>query len=285
MFPANKPTRWSLRTKTLQLSPVPLLMGIVNATPDSFSDGGQFFETSRAVDHALQLVNDGADILDIGGESTRPYSESVSEAGELKRVIPVIERLATQTAAPISVDTSKPKVAAEALAAGAEIINDVTGLNNPEMIHLAAETSAGVCVMHMQGTPQTMQDNPQYQDVVGEIKQYLSLRKIELIRSGLQPNKICLDPGIGFGKTHEHNLELIRHASQFLELDSPILFGHSRKGFIAHLIQDKEANRDAGTLAVSLMLAQAGIQILRVHEVARTWQALRVDTALRQSAE
>lgn len=285
MFPANKPTRWSLRTKTLQLSPVPLLMGIVNATPDSFSDGGQFFETSRAVDHALQLVNDGADILDIGGESTRPYSESVSEAGELKRVIPVIERLATQTAAPISVDTSKPKVAAEALAAGAEIINDVTGLNNPEMIYLAAETSAGVCVMHMQGTPQTMQDNPQYQDVVGEIKQYLSLRKIELIRSGLQPNKICLDPGIGFGKTHEHNLELIRHASQFLELDSPILFGHSRKGFIAHLIQDKEANRDAGTLAVSLMLAQAGIQILRVHEVARTWQALRVDTALRQSAE
>jgi dihydropteroate synthase len=231
------------------------------------------------------LVSDGAAILDIGGESTRPYSLPVSEDEELKRVIPVIEQLVAQTAVPISVDTSKPKVAAEALAAGAEIINDVTGLKSLDMIRVARKTEAGVCIMHMQGTPQTMQDNPHYQDVLSEIKRDLVYRKVDLVGWGIRPKKICLDPGIGFGKTHEHNLELIRHASQFLELESPILIGHSRKGFIAKLLDNQEINRDAGTLAVSLMLAQAGIQILRVHEVARTCQALRVDAALRQSAD
>jgi dihydropteroate synthase len=258
-----------------------LLMGIVNATPDSFSDGGQYFEPSRAVDHALQLAADGAAILDIGGESTRPYSEPVAESEELKRVIPVIERLVSQTNLPISIDTSKPKVAAEAMAAGAEIINDITGLTHPDMVGVAKETGAGVCVMHMQGTPQTMQDDPQYQDVVGEIMKYLSNRRTRLLDQGIGAGKICLDPGIGFGKTHRHNLELVRNAKRFLELESPILIGHSRKGFIGKLLKNGDINRDAGTLAITLYLAQAGIHIIRVHEVTRTFQSLQVDQAIR----
>lgn len=267
-------------------------MGIVNVTPDSFSDGGNYFDPLRAVDHALQLVADGAAILDIGGESTRPYSEPVHESEELRRVIPVILKLAACANTPISIDTSKPKVAAEAIAAGAEIINDVTGLENPQMLSVARETGAGLCVMHMQGTPQTMQNNPQYGNVVGEILEYLAKRKSQLVAAGIAEEKICLDPGIGFGKTHEHNLELIRNSRQFLDLNSPILVGHSRKGFISKLFAGRdssstfaaESDRDAGTLAITLFLAQQGIPIIRVHEVARTSQALQVDRAIRQNS-
>lgn len=273
---------WQLKTAQLDLTSSPAIMGIVNVTPDSFSDGGDFFDPQKAIEHGLQLVAEGAAILDIGGESTRPYSSPVSEAEELRRVIPVIEGLSRLTRTPISIDTSKAKVAEEALAAGAEIINDVSGLEgDPRMLEVACLTGAGVCAMHMQGTPQTMQDQPTYQDVVGEILQYLRERQHQLLAAGIAPEKICLDPGIGFGKTHQHNLDLIRQIDTLHQLGSPLLVGHSRKGFIGKLLDDKELDRDAGTLAVTLYLAQQGIQIIRVHEVARTCQALKVDRALR----
>ena len=268
---------WQLKTKTLPLSSVPALMAIVNVTPDSFSDGGKYLSVDRAVEHAMQLVSDGADILDIGGESTRPYSDPVSASEELDRVVPVIERLVKETDIPISIDTSKASVARAAVEAGAEIINDVTGLEgDPEMLSVAAETEAGVCAMHMQGTPQTMQDDPQYGDVVAEIAEYLRQRKEALLTAGITSGKICLDPGIGFGKTHQHNIELLNRAEEFHSLESPILIGHSRKGFIGKLIGDKESERDSGTLAISLLMASKGMHIVRIHEVAATRRALDV---------
>lgn len=268
-------SRWQLRTRNLSLGPRPLLMGIVNVTPDSFSDGGKWREHDAAVRHALQLVSDGADILDIGGESTRPYSQPVSLSEELERVIPVIERLAAETVIPISIDTSKASVAAAAIAAGAEIINDVTALRrDPEMLEVARSSGAGVCAMHMQGTPQTMQDNPSYGDTVREIREYLEQTRDWLLASGLEFQRLCLDPGIGFGKTHAHNLQLVREIAAFHSLGTPLLVGHSRKGFIAKLLGNPELDRDAGTLGISLFLASRGVQILRVHEIAKTRQAL-----------
>ncbi len=269
--------QWKLRTRSLSFGRLPMIMGIVNVTPDSFSDGGQFAGPGAAVDHALQLAEQGAAILDIGGESTRPYSSPVDTQEELRRVIPVIEGIARQSETPISIDTSKSRVAQAAIDAGAEIINDVTGLQgDPEMLNVAQKTGAGVCAMHMRGTPQTMQDNPHYHDVVREIHDYLAQRKSHLLESGIELEKICLDPGIGFGKTHQHNLDLLANCEQFLNLGCPILIGHSRKGFIGKIIGDKTANRDSGTLAITLLLAQKGIQIIRVHEVAETIKALHV---------
>jgi dihydropteroate synthase len=270
-----RPKIWRLRTRELDLSSRPLLMGIVNVTPDSFSDGGKWTDTDKAVQHAIQLIADGADILDIGGESTRPYSQPVSLAEELDRITPVIERLVRETSAPISIDTSKAAVAAAALAAGAEIINDVTGLHgDPEMISVASSSGAGVCAMHMQGTPQTMQDNPHYEDVVSEIRDYLARTRDWLVASGIDLARVCLDPGIGFGKTHAHNLTLVREIAAFHALGTPLLVGHSRKGFIGKLLGSPDLNRDAGTLGISLYLASQGVQVFRVHEVARTRQAL-----------
>ncbi len=280
----NVPTRavrsrssvWRLRSKSLVFGPLPAIMGIVNVTPDSFSDGGSYFAAQQAIDHALRLEDAGADLLDIGGESTRPYSAPVTEVEELRRIEPVISGLANRVHCPISIDTSKSRVAAAAIALGAECINDVTGLEGePEMLGLAARSGVGVCAMHMQGRPPTMQDAPAYRDVVQEIYQYLSDRQSALLAGGIAPERICLDPGIGFGKTHAHNLELIRSCAQFLELGSPILVGHSRKGFIGQLIGDKQLPRDAGTLGISIALARQGIQLLRVHDVAMTRQALQ----------
>jgi dihydropteroate synthase len=251
-------------------------MGIVNVTPDSFSDGGEFSDPQRAVEAALRMEAAGADIIDIGGESTRPYSDPVDAAEERQRVVPVIRSLVGQLRIPISVDTSKASVARAALAAGAEIINDVTGLEgDAEMLEVALESRAGVCVMHMRGTPQTMQDDPRYDDVVGEIHDYLRQRLQWCIEAGLDRARICLDPGIGFGKTHEHNQQLLQQVARFLDLEVPLLVGHSRKGFIAKAIGDKNADRTAGTLGVSLALALRGVHILRVHDVAFTVQGLR----------
>lgn len=250
-------------------------MGIVNVTPDSFSDGGKFYTPDLAVEQALRLEEDGADIIDIGGESTRPYSEPVSEAEELRRVEPVIEALAHRLSVPISIDTTKSSVAKMAIDLGAEIINDISGLeSDPEMLAYAASSGAGICAMHMQGTPQTMQDNPSYQDVTSEILQYLKDRDSVLLHAGIKAECICLDPGIGFGKTHDHNLELLRTAEQFHAAQRPILIGHSRKGFVGKLIGDKSADRDFGTLGISLALAQKGIQVLRVHNIKATRQAI-----------
>ncbi len=252
-------------------------MGIINVTPDSFSDGGHFLETNAAIDQGLKLAAQGADILDVGGESTRPYSTPVTASEELARVVPVVQGLIEHSDVPVSIDTSKAKVAAEAIAAGAEIVNDVTGLEgDPDMMRVVADANVGVCAMHMQGTPQTMQDDPVYQDVVEEIYAYLRGRRDQLLAIGLDATRICLDPGIGFGKTHQHNLALLAHCGRFHQLACPLLVGHSRKGFIAHVLGDKHADRTTGTIGVALALARRGIQILRVHDVLAVRQGLQL---------
>ncbi|MBM4011118.1 MAG: dihydropteroate synthase [Planctomycetes bacterium] len=261
-------------------------MGIVNVTPDSFSDGGRHAGVDAAVAHGLALVADGADVLDVGGESTRPFSDPVPEAEELRRVSEVVRRLAAESGVPVSVDTSKAAVAARAVDQGAEIINDVTGLEgDPEMIAVARATGAGICAMHMQGTPQTMQIDPRYGDVVSEIHAYLAARRDALIAAGIPPERICLDPGIGFGKTHDHNLALMRHARRFLDLGTPILVGHSRKGFLAKAVERSlgrtatEAERDAATAGAACGLAAQGIQVVRVHAVGLVRAALELFAA------
>jgi dihydropteroate synthase len=270
-------SRWQLRSTELLFGDLPRLMGIINVTPDSFSDGGRFHESQAAIDQGLKLAEDGADILDVGGESTRPYSAPVSEAEELRRVLPVVQTLCERTKVSVSIDTSKAKVAAEAIAAGAQIVNDVTGLQgDPGMLQVVAESQAGICVMHMQGTPQTMQDNPQYEDVVEDIHDYLRQRRDDLLRQGLDAARICLDPGIGFGKTHQHNLTLLAACGRYHDLACPLLVGHSRKGFIAHVLDDKQTDRTAATIGVSLALARQGVQILRVHNVLSVKQALKL---------
>lgn len=275
--PSHRATTWKLKTRTLEFGRWPKIMGIVNVTPDSFSDGGKFFDTDRAVDHAMQLDRDGADILDVGGESTRPYSQAVSQQQELERIAPVIEKIVQRTQTPVSIDTSKAAIAQAAIEAGAEIINDVTGLEgDPDMMPLALETQAGLCVMHMQGNPQNMQDNPSYDNVTEDIYSYLQLRRDALIDAGIDSQKICLDPGIGFGKTHEHNFQLLKECERFVELGHPILVGHSRKGFVGNAIGDKERDRDFGTLSVSIKLASSAIHMLRVHNVAATSDGLKL---------
>lgn len=250
-------------------------MGVVNVTPDSFSDGGRFLDPAAAVDHALQLVADGADILDIGGESTRPYSEPVDEREEFRRVEPVLSSLVRQTKIPLSIDTSKSAVARMALDLGVEILNDVTGLEgDPQMVPLAVESGAGVCAMHMQGTPQTMQDDPSYGDVIEEILEYLRHRRDALVTAGVDRQRICLDPGVGFGKTHEHNLTLSANCGRFHQLGCPLLVGHSRKAFIGKVIGDRDRDRTAGVIGASLALARQRVQILRVHDVRQVRDAL-----------
>jgi dihydropteroate synthase len=250
-------------------------MGILNVTPDSFSDGGKLADVQAAVEHGLRLAAEGADILDVGGESTRPYSQPVSTREEIERVLPVIAALVPRVLISISIDTSKADVAREAIAAGAEIINDVTALQgDPQMLEVARASRAGLCVMHMRGTPQTMQDNPTYDDVVGDVFDFLRQRRDALVASGIELARIAIDPGIGFGKTHEHNLALLAHCHRFHGLCCPVLVGHSRKAFIGKVIGDKTADAGAGTIGVSLALANQGVQILRVHDVAAVRQAL-----------
>jgi dihydropteroate synthase len=266
---------WQLKCRQLHFPAIPLVMGIVNVTPDSFSDGGRYFDLPRAIDRALQHAAEGADLIDIGGESTRPYSEPVSTSEELRRVLPVVQAVCEQTSIPVSIDTSKSQVAREALAAGAEIINDVTALSgDPDMIGIAVSSGAGVCAMHMQGTPQTMQDAPTYGNVVDEIANWLAARRDALVAAGIDLPRICLDPGIGFGKTHQHNLTLLAGCHRFHKLGCPLLVGHSRKAFMGKVLADKEADRTAATMGVSLALATQGIQVLRVHDVRPTREAL-----------
>jgi len=283
-----RPTHWQLRSRRLSLpdgvsSRRPLVMGIVNATPDSFSDGGRHAGVEAAVAHGLALVAAGAEILDVGGESTRPFSEPVTPDEELRRVEEVVRQLAGQAGVPISIDTSKAAVAARALDLGAEIINDITGLEgDPGMLRVAVESGAGVCAMHMQGSPQTMQVDPRYVDVVDEIHTYLEHRRDTLVAAGIALERICLDPGIGFGKTHAHNLELMSRVAEFLDLGVPILVGHSRKGFIGRSIERALGRpatleeRDAGTAGAACGLAVAGVQIVRVHAVGLVRSAMEL---------
>jgi dihydropteroate synthase len=271
----QRATCWRLRTRELTFGIRPLVMGIVNVTPDSFSDGGRYVETSAAVEHALALVADGADLLDIGGESTRPYAAIIDADEELRRVLPVIQALARQTPAPLSIDTSKATVAAAALDHGVEIVNDVTGLaGDAGMLPLVAQVQPGVCAMHMQGTPQTMQDDPRYRDVVEEIHAYLAARRDALLAAGIERERICLDSGIGFGKTHEHNFTLMANLDRYHDLGCPLLVGPSRKGFLAKVLGDKSADRAAATAGAVLSAAVQGVQIVRVHDVRIVRQTL-----------
>jgi dihydropteroate synthase len=291
---SHTPSHWRLRTSRLALPgtdgrTLPLVMGIVNVTPDSFSDGGRHAAVEAAVAHGLALVDQGADILDVGGESTRPFAEPVSTEEELRRVTEVVRQLAARAGVPVSIDTSKAVVAARAIELGAEIINDVTGLEgDPDMLRVAVASGAGVCAMHMQGTPQTMQLDPRYADVVAEIHAYLARRRDGLHAAGVPPDRICLDPGVGFGKTHAHNLELMRSAGHFLDLGVPILVGHSRKGFIGKSIEQSVGRpatleeRDGGTAGAACSLAASGIHVIRVHAVGIVCAALELHAATRQ---
>jgi len=273
-FPCRA-SSWQLRTRSLHFGRRPLLMGIVNVTPDSFSDGGKFLSVESAVEQALRLVDEGADLLDIGGESTRPYSEAVSTDEELNRVTPVFEALKDRIEVPLSVDTSKAVVANAAVSAGAEIINDVTALTgDPSMLQFACDCEAGICAMHMQGTPQTMQDDPRYEDVVRDVSEYLGARLEALTAAGIAINRVCLDPGIGFGKSHQHNLTLMARCGQLHELGRPLLVGHSRKGFLGKLLGDKQADRTSATVGAALSLAAQGVQVIRVHDVRPVREAL-----------
>jgi dihydropteroate synthase len=250
-------------------------MGIVNVTPDSFSDGGDYLEVEAAVAHGLQLVEDGAEILDIGGESTRPQAEPVSADEELRRVIPVIERLSGRVSVPVSIDTCKAAVAREALDAGATVVNDISGLTfDPRMVDTCAACDSGVICMHIQGDPQTMQLNPHYDDVVGEVRAHLAQRLDDLERRGVNRERVVIDPGIGFGKTAEHNLELLSNIAALRSLGRPVLIGHSRKGFLKKLLGRPIDERLSGTIGVAIAAASQSADMLRVHDVAAVRDAL-----------
>jgi dihydropteroate synthase len=258
-----------------------LVMGIVNVTPDSFFDGGRFLNTEAAVDHALQLVEQGAEIIDVGGESTRPGALPVAEPEELRRVMPVIEQLAGRVKVPISVDTVKLGVARAALAAGASIVNDVSANREDDSLwRLVAETRAGYVCMHMQGTPQTMQASPAYTDVVGEVRDFFAERIRRMNDCGVGRDQIMLDPGIGFGKTVKHNLQLLGAMRSFASLERPLLLGVSRKSFIGTLLGAELVARLPGALACACVAVSSGVQIIRAHDVAETVQAIRMTEAI-----
>lgn len=255
----------------------PRVMGVVNVTPDSFSDGGAHDTLEAAVAHGLKLAEEGADILDVGGESTRPGAGEVTLEEELRRVIPVIERLAKETSLPVSIDTYKPEVMRAAVAAGAGLINDVYGLRQPGALDAAAELGVPVVIMHMLGEPRSMQDSPEYDDVVGDVHRFLAERIFAAEMSGIAKKNIVADPGFGFGKTTAHNLTLLAQLQRFTELGVPILAGLSRKRSIGEITGRKApADRVAGSVAAHLVAAQNGAKLLRVHDVAATVDALKV---------
>lgn len=250
-------------------------MGIINVTPDSFSDGGRFFDTRLAVEHGLGLAAHGADILDIGGESTRPGSAPISADEELDRVMPVIEGLRERIPIPVSIDTSNPPVMRAAVAAGACLINDVRALGRPGALEAAAECGVGVCLMHMQGEPGTMQDDPRYDDVVAEVTAFLADRMAAAVAAGVARERLLVDPGFGFGKNLEHNLTLLRNLPALGILEVPVLAGLSRKSMIPRMLGYEPEDRVAPSIALNLFAAQRGAAVLRVHDVRETVDALR----------
>jgi dihydropteroate synthase len=251
-------------------------MGILNVTPDSFSDGGRSLAFDDAIANAERLVLEGADLLDVGGESSRPGADVVSAEEEVARVVPVIQALAGRVTVPISVDTTKPEVARLALEAGASIINDIRGLDDPDLLALAAETGAGVVLMHMQGTPRTMQIDPRYNDVVGEVRDDLARRIDRATGAGILQEAIAIDPGIGFGKTFEHNLSLLRNLENFTTLGCLLLVGTSRKGFLGKLSGKRTGDQTIVSVTSALAAASAGARVVRVHDVGPTVDAFRV---------
>lgn len=257
------------------------LMGVVNVTPDSFSDGGEFLDPGRAVAHGRELAGEGAEILDVGGESTRPGAEAVAAEEELARVGPVVEALAAEPGVAVSIDTSKSSVAAAALDLGAAIVNDVTALRaDPEMGALCAERGCGLVLMHMLGDPRTMQDDPRYDDVVDDVRAFLGGRIETAVSAGVDEGRIWVDPGIGFGKTVAHNLELTRRLGELRELGRPIVYGSSRKSFIGKLTGAPVERRLGGTIASNVIAYANGAEVLRVHDVAPLREALTVAAAI-----
>jgi dihydropteroate synthase len=277
---------WQLPNRVLTLGRRPLVMGIVNVTPDSFSDGGRFADTDSAVAHGLRLVEQGADILDIGGESTRPGASPVAINEEMNRVLPVVEQLARRTTVPLSVDTSKAAVAAACTAAGAQIINDVTALTgDPDMTGIARDSKAGVILMHMQGTPATMQIAPCYEEVVKEVFHFLETRLQDLANLGIAREQLALDPGIGFGKKHEHNLALLARLEEFQRLGRPVCLGVSRKGLLGRALDRPLERRLPGALAVlCYAMSRNAVQIIRVHDVEDTRDVITMFEAIRSMA-
>lgn len=278
----SKPLVWRCRSHGFDFAHGPLVMGILNVTPDSFSDGGRFLEPARAVERGLEMAEQGADIIDIGGESTRPGAEPVPEAEELRRVLPVVEALSSRLKIPISIDTYKSRIAQEALEAGASIVNDISGLRfDPEIGPVAAKFSAGLILMHLQGTPRNMQQDPHYDNVLLEVRQSLAQSLEKALMSGVSRESLALDPGIGFGKNLEHNLKLLNNLSTLAALGRPIAIGVSRKSFIARLGAGEEpGQRLPGSLAAALAAVSRGARVLRVHDVAETRRALTVYQAI-----
>lgn len=274
--------KWRCSDHTFDFSKQGEIMGILNVTPDSFSDGGRYVSVTAAVEQALTLINEGAAIIDIGGESTRPGAPDVSINDECARAIPVIEALTrSNPEVVISIDTSKPEVAEKAIEAGAKIINDVTGFRDPQMIALAAKTGAGLVVMHMQGTPRTMQSAPAYDDVVAEIRNFFAERHASFIEAGIDQETIVYDPGIGFGKTQEHNLTLLNHLDQLVVEGRPLLLGVSRKSFIGKAIgSELIEDRDWPTVAITSLARELGVPLHRVHDVKPNYEALRMTEAM-----
>jgi dihydropteroate synthase len=274
-------TRWLARGSTLADGSRARVMGILNVTPDSFSDGGRSATLDDALRVAEQLATEGADLIDVGGESSRPGAAIVPVEEELARVIPVVEALVGRFAVPISVDTTKPEVARRALDAGASIINDIRGLADPSMVEVVAGSEAGVVLMHMKGTPQTMQDDPRYEDVVREVRDELDRRVEAAERLGISRSRIAIDPGIGFGKTHDHNLELLRNLEAFAGIGCTLLIGTSRKGFLGLLTGRPRGERVVASVASALAAVAGGAGVVRVHDVGPTVDALKVWEAQR----
>jgi len=278
--------QWKIVERVFDLSRQGLIMGVLNVTPDSFSDGGKFLTTEKAVEHGMQMAAEGADLIDVGGESTRPGAESIAAEEELHRVIPVIEKLRPKIHIPISIDTSKAQVASAAIETGASIVNDVTGgRGDEEMLPLVAETKSAFIIMHMQGNPRTMQLEPRYADVASEVADFFRQQYARAIECGSDPMAIAFDPGIGFGKTLEHNLELLAQLEKIRVHDRPLVIGVSRKGFLAKLIGAPEMETRLGpTLALTSLLRSRGADVFRVHDVKENATALRVTEAILQKA-
>jgi len=270
-----------LGTHTLEVSSRPLVMGILNVTPDSFSDGGRFYDPDRAIDQFYRMVDEGADMIDIGGESSRPGAEPVDVGEEWRRVGPILARVAASSPVPVSIDTYKAEVARRAVDSGAAVVNDISALRfDADMAGVVAETGISVVLMHMQGTPRNMQKNPIYGDVVKEVSEFLLNRVQAAVGAGVAGDKIILDPGIGFGKTLEHNLCILRQLDKLVGLGYPVLVGGSRKSFIEMILGDDDSERLEGSLAAAVVTAFAGAKIIRVHDVRQTRRALDVWSAI-----
>jgi dihydropteroate synthase len=276
--------QWRCRHRIIDLTR-PVVMGILNVTPDSFSDGNRYARIDAALARAAQIVAEGAAIVDVGGESTRPGAAAVDESEEIARVVPVIEGIAAASQIAISIDTSKPKVMAAAVKAGACIVNDVYALRAPGARSFASESQVGVCLMHMQGEPRTMQDDPRYEDVVAEVSEFLTRERDECMRSGVARDAIALDPGLGFGKSLAHNLTLLRSLAHFAALDSPLLVGVSRKSFIGRVLGRPVDDRLYGGLGLAALAVAEGARIIRTHDVGATCDAVGMVSAVLQGLE